>query len=173
MNNQISWSYCWLIFILAPLWTHTPRGEHIVCACVCVWMCVDTEVSLCWSYKAGHSGAGGLEPVAPQTAHLPSTFTWLIRMHRPQPPIQPASLYSVSTPRPYLSLLWLLTCANIVIHSTHLLHSTRPKPPSHFTHLTSHPLLRQRRVPLHVQQHQSGRKRFPIPILPFHPSPTL
>lgn len=84
---QFLWMYCRIIFIISspPQMTITPWGKN--CQYVCAFVCVyrNTEAGLCWSYKAVHSGAGGLEPLILQTTHLPLTFHHLFAPNEPPP----------------------------------------------------------------------------------------
>lgn len=87
--------------------------------------------------------------------------------------LQLTSLYSSSlSPRPFVSLHWLLTCTNTQpAFLTQLSLSPRP-----FPHLTSHPLGRQQTAERCSPSHQRRKKKkssFQFPILPFRPSPAL
>lgn len=147
---------------------------------VCV--CTDTEAGLCRSYKAVHSGAGGLEPVTLQTAHLLSTFiTCLPRMNHPR--LLPTNITFFLPRSPSICDLTLASISHLLVLSALDLHkhgyslsSLKPPRVSSLNLSPSPPLGQQQRgLPSQLKfSNISGEKCSWLgPILPFRTSPTL
>lgn len=75
---------------------------------VCVCVCTDTEVGLCWLHKAIHSGAGCLELVSVQTN--PDSVS---HASSPVLPSQTAPKSTFAPVLPFLSPHWRPALANL------------------------------------------------------------